>query len=77
MNNLLKNNLFMAGLMSSKEMPIYPEWVLAENLQECEGFFETWYSCEKKKTGRKKKEFFFVLPWKKPRVSKVQRAIND
>ena len=77
MNNYLSNNLFIAGLKNSKEMPVYPEWVLAEKLHQCEGFFEMWYGIGKKKTGRKKKKFFSVLPWKKPKVSKVQQIVND
>lgn len=43
MNEVLSNVLVMTGLRNTKEMPIYPDWVLAENMEQNERFLEFLY----------------------------------
>lgn len=76
MNDLLSNDLFMLGLMNTKEMQVYPEWVLAENLHQCEAFYQMMYP-EKRKTSRKRKGMLSFLQRKKSKDSNVEQIMVD
>lgn len=76
MNHLLSNNLFMLGLTYSKEMPVYPGWVMAENLHQCDVFYQMMYP-ENRKARKKKNRVLFFLLRKKPKASNVEQTLMD